>query len=42
MGAAAVRLERREGLSQATAAKPYDPFLPLVTEDSREGLRSSL
>lgn len=38
---AAVRLEGREGLSQAPIAKPYDPFLPLVTEDFREGVRSS-
>lgn len=38
---AAVGLEGREGLSQAPAAKSYDPFLPLITEDSREGVRSS-
>lgn len=38
---APVGLEGREGLSQAPAAKPCDPFLPLITEDSREGVRSS-
>lgn len=34
----AVGLERREGLSRAPAAKPCDPFLPLVTGLQGRGL----